>query len=94
MLLKVWVWDPVFEIRDPEKNLFRIPEPGVKKAPDLGSRIRNTALHLKTIFSFLLAKTLYQRGTASIHVNSAADFLPKYHKLIRIHEILSTSIAA
>ncbi len=30
-------------IRDPEKNLFRIPDPGVKKAPDPGSRIRNTA---------------------------------------------------
>ncbi len=28
------------------KNLFRIPDPGVKKAPDLGSRIRirNTGL--------------------------------------------------
>jgi hypothetical protein len=24
-------------IRDPEKNLFRIPDPGVKKAPDPGS---------------------------------------------------------
>jgi hypothetical protein len=22
-------------IRDPEKNLFRIPDPGVKKAPDI-----------------------------------------------------------
>jgi len=31
-------------IRDPGsgKNLFRIPDPGVKKAPDPGSRIRNT----------------------------------------------------
>jgi hypothetical protein len=30
------------EIRDPEKNLFRIqdPGPGVKKAPDPGSQIR------------------------------------------------------
>jgi hypothetical protein len=29
-------------IRDPEsgKNLFRIPDPGVKKAPGPGSRIR------------------------------------------------------
>jgi hypothetical protein len=27
-------------ILDPEKNLFRIPDPGVKKAPDPGSRIR------------------------------------------------------
>jgi len=24
-------------IRDPEKNVFRIPDPGVKKAPDPGS---------------------------------------------------------
>ncbi len=28
-LSKVWVWDP-----GPGKNLFRIPDPGVKKAPD------------------------------------------------------------
>jgi hypothetical protein len=25
------------EIRDPEKKLFRIPDPGVKKTPDPGS---------------------------------------------------------
>ncbi len=36
-LSKIWVWDPGSEIRDPEKNLFRIPDPGVKKAPDPGS---------------------------------------------------------
>ena len=39
--------DPGSEIRDPGsgKNLLRIPDPGVKKAPDPGSRIRirNTA---------------------------------------------------
>jgi hypothetical protein len=36
---KIWVWDPGFGIRDPGtgKNLFRIPDPGVKKAPDPGS---------------------------------------------------------
>jgi hypothetical protein len=44
MLSKIWVWDPGSEIRDlgvrdPE-NLFRIPDPGVKKAPESGSRIR------------------------------------------------------
>ncbi len=35
-LSKIWVWDPGSEIRDPKKNLFRIPypSPGVKKAPD------------------------------------------------------------
>ena len=37
-LSKIWVWDPVSG-----KNLFRIPDPGVKKAPDPGSLIRNTA---------------------------------------------------
>jgi len=38
---KIWVWDPGSGIRDPGsgKNLFRIPDPGVKKAPDPGSRI-------------------------------------------------------
>jgi hypothetical protein len=39
-LSKIWVWDP-----GSGKNIFRIPDPGVKKAPDHGSRIRigNTA---------------------------------------------------
>ncbi len=37
MLSIIWVWDPGSEIRDPEKNLFRIPDPGVKKAPGPGS---------------------------------------------------------
>ncbi len=34
-LSNIWVWDP-----GSGKNLFRIPDPGVKKAPDPGSRIR------------------------------------------------------
>ncbi len=34
-LLKIWSWDPGSEIRDPGsgKNLFRIPDPQVKKHP-------------------------------------------------------------
>jgi hypothetical protein len=36
-LSKIWVCDPGSEIRDPEKKPFRIPDPGVKKAPDPGS---------------------------------------------------------
>jgi hypothetical protein len=32
MLSNIWVWDP-----GSGKNLFRIPDPGVKKAPDPGS---------------------------------------------------------
>jgi hypothetical protein len=31
-LTKIWVWDP-----GSGKNLFRIPDPGVKRAPDPGS---------------------------------------------------------
>jgi hypothetical protein len=31
-LSKIWVWDP-----ESGKNLFRIPDPAVKKAPDPGS---------------------------------------------------------
>jgi hypothetical protein len=39
-LSKIRVWDPGSEIRDPEKTYSGswIPEPGVKKAPDPGSR--------------------------------------------------------
>jgi hypothetical protein len=32
LALKIWVWDP-----GSGKNLFRISDPGVKKAPDPGS---------------------------------------------------------
>ncbi len=36
---KIWVCDPGLDIRDPEKTYSgsRIPDPGVKKAPDPGS---------------------------------------------------------
>ncbi len=48
---KIWVWDPGSEIRI-RKNLFRIPDPGVKKkAPDPGSRIRIRNTALKVVFS-------------------------------------------
>jgi hypothetical protein len=38
-LFKIWSWDPGSGIRDPGsgKNPFRIPDPGVKMAPDPGS---------------------------------------------------------
>ncbi len=51
-LSKIWFWDPGSEIRDPEKTYSgsRIPDPGVKKAPDLGSRIRNTVKKWKIHF--------------------------------------------
>jgi hypothetical protein len=45
-LSKIWVWDPASE------NLFRIPYPGVKKAPDPGSRnrIRNTVQKYRIVW--------------------------------------------
>jgi hypothetical protein len=58
-------------IRDPGsgKNRFRIPDPGVKKAQDPGSRIRNTAgntifLHKHTGKTFLCKNTV-QMGNFS-----------------------------
>jgi hypothetical protein len=52
---KIWVWDPGLESRDPEKTYSgsRIPDSGVKKAPDPGSRIwiRNTDSHDRSAYS-------------------------------------------
>jgi hypothetical protein len=39
-LSKVWVWDPGYEIRDPEKNYS-----GSRGQKGTGSRIRNTDSH-------------------------------------------------
>ncbi len=67
-LSKIWVWDPWSGIRDPGseirdprsgKNLFRIPDPGVKKAPDpgsgsatLGYKNKNCTVQLSNIFLY------------------------------------------
>jgi hypothetical protein len=42
-LSKIWIWDPVSG-----KNLpvFRIPDPGVKKAPDPGSGSATLGTHI------------------------------------------------
>ncbi len=56
-LSKVWVWDP-----GSGKNLFRIPDPGVKKAPDPGSRIRirNTnSRHFSLYCTFVAMLLMY-----------------------------------
>ncbi len=45
-LSKIWVWDPGYG-----KNLFRIPDPGVKNAPDPGSG----SATLPTSVSFFLS---------------------------------------
>jgi hypothetical protein len=43
-LSNLWVWET-----GSGKNLFRIPDPGFKKAPDPGSRICNTARNAKIV---------------------------------------------
>ncbi len=42
-----------FGIRDPEKNLFRIPDPGVKKAPDPGSGSATLECGLIPVFDMI-----------------------------------------
>ncbi len=57
--------DPRSGIRDPGsgKNLFRIPDPGVKKAPDPGSgiRIRSTVFYPLARFSCGFFLTIFWR---------------------------------
>jgi hypothetical protein len=45
-LFKIWSWDP-----GSGKNLFRIPDPGVKKAPDPGSRSATLKISKKNLYS-------------------------------------------
>ncbi len=45
-LLKIWSWDP-----GSGKNLFRIPDPGVKKAPDPGSATLQLRIRQGTFFN-------------------------------------------
>ena len=60
-----------FRIRDP-KDLFRIPDPGVQKAPDPGSRIRNTVMYdavliLYNFLGSLVPKINRPRNTLPLH---------------------------
>jgi hypothetical protein len=47
LLSKIWVWDP-----GSGKNLFRIPDPGVKKAPDPGSGSATLVKKLKNWINY------------------------------------------
>jgi hypothetical protein len=51
MLSKIWVWDP-----GSGKNLFRIPDPGVKKAPDPGSGSA-TLINTERFYSSTVARS-------------------------------------
>ncbi len=48
-LSKIWSWDP-----GSGKNLFRIPDPGIKKAPDPGSA---------TLLKTMLSLTIWERSS-------------------------------
>ncbi len=55
---KIWVWDP-----GSGKNLFRIPDPGVKKAPDPGTgsaTLRIQVYRTKTVYNICLVVYLVQ----------------------------------
>jgi hypothetical protein len=60
-LLKIWVRDP-----GSGKNLFRIPDPGVKKAPDPGSG--SATLHI--------ARIRHRRGSVSL--TDLCSLFPEY----------------
>jgi hypothetical protein len=53
--------DPISGIRDTGsgKNLLRIPDPGVKKAPDTGSGSATLTTHVFSSLVFLLKKALW-----------------------------------
>jgi hypothetical protein len=62
-LSKIWVWDP-----GSGKNLFRISDPGVKKAPDPGSatlleNLKNLFGHLPNSLKYLIVAELLTYGT-------------------------------
>jgi hypothetical protein len=61
-------------IRDPRsgKNPFRIPDPGIKKAPDPGYRIRNTV----TKFLKLLYPVLENKMEMKMRCCGSRMFIP------------------
>ena len=77
-------------IRDPRsgKNPFRIPDPGIKKAPDPGYRIRNTVTKfLKLLYPVLENKMEMKMrccGSRMFIPDPGSGFLPS-----RIPDLLS-----
>ncbi len=74
-LSKIWIWDP-----GSGKNLFRIPDPGVKKAPDPGSRIPDPQHWLQTRIRIISRETESQAkasrsvSTTQQHCHSKLKF--------------------
>jgi hypothetical protein len=75
-LLKIWSWDPESGIRDPGsgKNLFRIPDPGVKKAPDPGSGSATLVYRIGLSTNFQLRKQQgIKKSRMSTYLQSAME---------------------
>jgi hypothetical protein len=69
-------------IRDPEKNLFRIPYPGVKKAPDPGCLIpplhfENPSVPTKVPYPYLHSITCYRNMFFFSFQTETTDFIDK-----------------
>jgi hypothetical protein len=58
-LSKIWIWDP-----GSGKNLFRIPDPGVKKAPDPGSG--SATLLIQVVIEFFVIFQIFRFSKAKI----------------------------
>ncbi len=67
MLSNIWVWDPRSGIRDPGsgKNLFRIPESGVKKALDPGSGSATLVINCYMLKFFLFSSRIFSPSSNS-----------------------------
>jgi hypothetical protein len=72
-------------IRDPGsgKNLFRIPDPGVKKAPDPGSRIRNTGHRNKKLI-LSCQRTFLQKKIIKYKCN-LCTWIPSWIQQLKIN---------
>jgi hypothetical protein len=71
----IWVVHPGSRIPDPEADFLpsRIPDPGVKKAPNPGSRIRNTAVQY--------ARTDIRKHSFAVRVVEKWNHLPDSVKI-------------
>jgi hypothetical protein len=76
-LSKIWVWDP-----GSGKNLLRIPNPGVKKAPDPGSgsatlHVRRSMLRFFIHCQMLIMSLSYLR-TVFVSLDTGYEFLQPF----------------
>jgi hypothetical protein len=68
-LSKIWVRHPGSEIRDPEKTYSgsRIPDPGIKKAPDPGSGSATLCTFLQYELNYIYVLYTYAPYKQQVH---------------------------